>query len=84
MVRAGTQAWLTVAGVKPLFATQSLFPSILKLALLNTNFHTPHLTKLTYLTKLQYSQASMFPDLSGLGTDIEAEFIKSWKPLPTI
>jgi hypothetical protein len=78
MVRAGTQAWLTVAGVKALFATQNLFPTILKLALLNTNFRTPH------LTKLQYSQASMFPDLSGLGADIEAEFIKSWRPLPTI
>jgi hypothetical protein len=30
------------------------------------------------------SQASMFPDLSGLGADIQAEFIDSWRPLRTI
>ena len=33
------------------------------------------------LRLLGVSQASMFPDLEGLGTDIRAEFIDSWRPL---
>jgi hypothetical protein len=36
------------------------------------------------LRLLGVSQASMFPDLSGLGADIQAEFIDSWRPLATI
>jgi hypothetical protein len=36
------------------------------------------------LRLLGISQASMFPDLSGLGADIQAEFIDSWRPLATI
>jgi FRG domain len=36
------------------------------------------------LRLLGVSQASMFPDLSGLGADIQAEFIDSWRPLGTI
>lgn len=36
------------------------------------------------LRLLGVSQASMSPDLSGLGADIQAEFIDSWRPLSTI
>ncbi len=36
------------------------------------------------LRLLGVSQASMFPDLSGLGADIQAEFIDSWRALATI
>jgi hypothetical protein len=36
------------------------------------------------LRLLGVSQASMFPDLSGLGADIQAEFIDSSRPLSTI
>ena len=36
------------------------------------------------LRLLGVSQASMFPDLSGLGEDIKAEFIDSWRPLSSI
>jgi len=36
------------------------------------------------LRLLGIGQASMFPDLSGLGADIQAEFIDSWRGLRTI
>ena len=36
------------------------------------------------LRLLGVSQSSMFPDLSGLGADIQAEFIDSWRHLSTI
>jgi len=36
------------------------------------------------LRQLGIGQASMFPDLSGLGADIQAEFIDSWRGLRTI
>jgi hypothetical protein len=36
------------------------------------------------LRVLGFNHASMFPDLSGLGADIQAEFIDSWRALATI
>jgi hypothetical protein len=36
------------------------------------------------LRLLGVSQATIFPDLEGLGADIQAEFLDSWRPLPSI
>ncbi len=36
------------------------------------------------LRLLGVTQASLFPDLSGLGADIQVEFMDSWRSLPTI